>query len=266
VRVPDELPYAWRPLGTRRERQPAAGQIIAWRHAAWRVIESGAVPEIDWKNEDRERLSHYKPEYRLRNQPWRIIIRPVHITADDPRSRDHDVHLSLAAASYGGFETYPTGHYPVCSRCSEPVPCREEMAASLSATASAKAARYEISGVCPSCDEPITARQKTITFDENMESIAGPPVTFHLRRQCRWDAVKYEQRWAAADPDNRATTLSCPGHVQRHVGVIACSEDPLCPGAKLPHRRATACSSCDRCREAIKAQNAAGDWTVWVAE
>ena len=60
------------------------GQVIAWRHGAWRVIESGRVSQVDWTEEDRQQLARLKPEYVSRSIPWRIVARPVRITADQP--------------------------------------------------------------------------------------------------------------------------------------------------------------------------------------
>ena len=266
MRVPPPLPYRWHPLGTRSETRPRTGQIVAWRHGAYRVIESEPVPEVDWSDSDRERLTHLKPEFVSRNIPWRIIMRPVRITSDDPRSRDHDVHLRLAARCFTGIDAYPDDHYPVCSQCAEPVPCRDEMARQEADKATRHAGRYSMPGVCPDCEEPVTGRQKTITFDDNLESPGGPPVTFHLRQRCRGAAVAYERRWVAADPERRTAQLSCPGHVHRHLDGTECTQDPACPGHRLPHQQATACyvgGPCLRCKDAIVAKNAAGDWTVW---
>jgi hypothetical protein len=267
VKIPPPLPYRWYPLGTRNETRPSVGQIIAWRHAAWRVIESGPVPEVDWSDNDRKRLTHLRPEFVSRNIPWTIIVRPVRITADDPRSRDHDVHLGLPARSFTGIDAYPNEHYPVCSICGEPLPCREEMAREEAEKETRRADRYSMPGVCPACEEPVTARQKTVNFEENLRVPAGPPVTFHRRGQCVGSAVRYEQEWAAADPDRRTTRLSCSGHIHHHLDGPECSQDPVCPGAKVPHRSAAWCharsGACARCKDAIAAKNAAEDWTVW---
>lgn len=267
MKIPPELPYRWHPLGTRSETRPAVGQVIAWRHGAWRVIESGPVSQVDWTDEDREQLARLKPEYVSRSIPWRIVARPVRITADDPRSRDHDVHLSLRARSFSGFDAYPNEHYPVCAVCGEPLPCREEMARETAEKEADRADRYSMPGVCPACSEPVTQRQKTVTFDDNIRALGGPPVTFHKRSQCIGSAIRYEQEWTAADPDHRAPRLSCTGHVQRHLTELTteCTQDPACPGHNLPHRSAGSCSysTCARCKDAIAARNAAGDWTVW---
>lgn len=269
--VPPEPPYRWRPLGTTTERQPPAGRIVAWRHAAWRVIESTPVPEVDWTQEDRDRLSRYKPEFRSASQPWMIVVRPVLVTGDDPRDRDDDVHLRQPASYSDGMEVYPDEHYPVCARCGEPVPCRESKARELTDLAAKKADRYSIPGVCPHCEEMITARQKTVTFGENLYVPFGPPVTFHAgRRECLYYAADYEQKWAGLVP-GRVTTLSCPGDVWEHADGEECTEGDDCRGLTVRHRHRQSCDHrCLRCKDAraaiedgIAARNAAGDWTVW---
>lgn len=240
-------------------------------HRAWRVVASNPVPEVDWSEEDREALEIYRPETRADHAPWVTVLRPVEITADDPRSRDHDQHMSWPVRSYGGFDVYENDHYPVCAQCGEPAPCREEMARTIGEAAEKDAARYEIGGVCPACQEIPTARHKVLTFEENLRVPFGPPVTFHVgRRQCRYLAAKYEREWADGAPGRR-TELTCPGDAWRHVDGFDCSEGDDCRGIKTEHRHVQHCDSrCSRCRDAREAaqdaitrRNAAGDWTTW---
>lgn len=97
------------------------------------------------------------------------------------------------------------------------------------------------------CAEPVTARQKCLSFSENLEVPGGPPVTFHLRSRCNYSAVKYEQRWVAADPNRRRPTLSCPGHVTNHNdGTYDCTQLGDCPGpqARHPSYRMCRCPDC----------------------
>lgn len=269
MKVPVEPPYRWYPVGTQSVPLPSLGQLIAWRHSVWRVVEINPVPEVDWTDAEGKRMAAYLPQFRTQYAPYHVIVRPVAITGDDPRARDRDVHLRRTAGGSRAFDVYPNEHYPVCSQCQEPVPCREEMARKGAEDGMRKMNRYAMSGVCPACEEPITSRQRAlITFDENLELPGGPPVTYHLRQGCKGAAINYEKRWAAADPDHRRTTLSCPGKVCRHTDGIECSEDPMCPGHKLPHGSVTACNpayggGCERCADGVKLRNMAGDWTVW---
>ena len=141
------------------------------------------MPEIDWHEGDRERLALYREEVRPQHVPWRIVIRPVSVTADDPRSRDYDITLEMRPGRYKGFDVYPDGHYPACAQCREPVPCRDEMTRKLTEAAEKDAARYDIPGLCPACSEPVTSRHKVMTFEENLRVPLGPPVTFHVGRR-----------------------------------------------------------------------------------
>jgi hypothetical protein len=211
------LPYRWRPEGVDRwmlidKIEP--GTILAYDHAVYRVIER-----------------HPKPEDEV--YPWRLILRPIAITGDDPRDRDHDRAIKVV----DGWRCYnfTDEHYPVCAKCQEPLPCREQMAAKESAKAAESLDRYSVAGVCPACDEPVTARQKAITWQENVVNPIGPPVTIHLRRACWGAAVEYEKRWHAADPEHRPLTMSCPGSiVHHHDGTHDCTE-PACPGGDAQH-------------------------------
>jgi hypothetical protein len=190
------------------------GMILAYDHAVYRVIER-----------------HPKPEDET--YPWRLILRPIAITGDDPRDRDHDRAIKVI----NGWRcyTFATDHYPICAKCQEPLPCREQMAAQESAKAAESLDRYSAAGVCPACAEPVRERQKVITWQENVVNPFGPPVTFHLRRACWWDAVQYEKRWHADDPEHRLLTMSCPGSITRHFdGTRDCTE-PDCPSRDAHH-------------------------------
>jgi hypothetical protein len=244
-RVPPATPYHWRPDGAHflHGGTPAVGALIAWRHQAWRVIAVHDRAEVDWTGEDRAVLAALKPEFRDRARPRTVIVRPAAITIDDPRARDSDVSIACGGARYHvPFSVYPNEHYPVCARCGEPTPCRESMSEQLAAEAMQKSSRYELTGVCPGCSEPVTTRQQAITFPENIVVPFGPPVTFHLRRGCRFYAARYEQRWVALHPGSARTTLSCPGHVINHNdGTYECSEFGDCPGPTVEHPSYTVC-------------------------
>jgi hypothetical protein len=211
-----------RPIST---KNLSVGAILAFDHAVWRVVEKSRHPD------DRER-------------PWTVVLRPIAITGDDPRARDHDQHLATPEYYYG-WQVYPAesaGHYPVCATCHEPMPCRDQMAERVSAASAADLERYTIAGVCPACEEPVSSRQKRMTWPDNAAIPGGPPVTFHLRGQCFGSAMSYEKRWHALDPDQRRRVLSCTGHVINHNdGTYECSEFDVCPGPQASHPSYTVC-------------------------
>jgi hypothetical protein len=208
------LPYRWYPDGADYKYDLEPGDILAWEHAVYRVQWTEQRPDDE-------------------KYPLRVCIRPIGITGDDVRDRDHD--RPLKAPAHYRWNVFPTEHYPVCAKCQEPLPCREQMAKQIAAREAENLDRYTVAGVCPGCTEPVTDRQKGITWEDNVVVPAGPPVTFHLRRACWSAAVEYEQRWQAAAPDERCTTLSCRGSVTRHYdGTHDCTE-AKCPGRDAYH-------------------------------
>lgn len=239
-----DLPYQWYPRGTQRlyYEAPEPGSLIALAHAVWRVIEVNDIPAEQWTEEQGEAVSTRGAHYR----PYVIVIRPANVTSGDPRDRDHDIHLQACGATW---DVYPDEHYPVCASCAEPLPCREQMAAQVAEKSAKWMDRFSVAGVCPACQEPITSRQKSLTFSENLEIPGGPPVTYHAGRAgCRYSAMAYEKRWVAADPNRRRTTLSCAGHVINHNdGTYECSELVECRGPRAHHPSYSKCR-CPDCR------------------
>lgn len=258
-----DLPYRWRPLGTQPQWDvPEPGRVVAIDHAAWRIIEVRPVPVTELDDDERAISATHRPSY--------VIVRPARITGTDPRDRDKDRHLKAPVSCQ--WDVYPDDHYPVCVRCGQPVPCREIMAVRETATAAKAADSFSLPGVCPACCEPPTVRQKAVTFEVNLRVPLGPPVTFHSgRRECRYEASKYEKELAAADPAY-VRILTCPGTAIRHYEEVECTEGPLCLGLKTEHDKVLTCDpdKCTRCRDwlaarddRIRERNAAGDWTVW---
>jgi hypothetical protein len=249
---PDPLPYAWRPAGARQVALPDPGQMLGWRHALWRVLEVTPVPPGQWTREDQALLERCPVGARQVTAPHTIVITPVTGPAGTVRLRRR--------AGATPLFVYPGEHYPVCAACREPVPCREEMARRVSAASVQRIDRYLTPGVCPACLQPVSSRQRAITFGENVEIPAGPPVTYHLRRRCAGAAMRYEKRWAAAVPGRR-TVLSCTGHIQHHLDGAECSHGPACPGPGVPHGSAARCErdrldGCLRCLDVVTSD----DW------
>ncbi|MCC5574530.1 hypothetical protein IMZ11_02605 [Microtetraspora sp. AC03309] len=231
------LPYRWFPQGTTSTYGdlPEAGQAVAWNHGAWRVVSVTARPEELWSAEDREIVLKHGKRY----VPHAVVLRPVD-ASDDPKDRGRDVHLLARGHSWHVFRDE---HYPICSKCREPLPCRDQMAEKVSKAAAERMGLYEMAGVCPSCSGPVTARQRSMTFSENLEVIGGPPVTFHVgRADCRHTAREYEERWVAADPQRRKAMLTCPGHVTNHNdGTYQCTQLNECPGPLAGHMSYSTC-------------------------
>jgi hypothetical protein len=61
-------------------------------------------------------------------------------------------------------------------------------------------------GCCHACREPITARQKSVTFEgPNLlfPELGDDSAVFHLREMCRWAARRYDETWTKAQPGRR---------------------------------------------------------------
>jgi hypothetical protein len=234
------LPYKWYPQGTSTEYAPylTPGLLVAHEHAIWRIVEVRRLPDNEWTEQEREAVENISDVFT----PHTVVLRPASITLDDPRSRDLDKHYRSRGAMW---HVYRDEHYPICGTCHEPLPCREKKAAQIAAAAGRELERYTTPGVCPACQEPITARQKTLTFETNVKIPGGPPVVFHARGgECRRWAIGYEDDLLRHDPTYR-TTLSCPGSITNHLdGTYECTEGPACRGPQVPHPCYACCGCC----------------------
>ena len=241
------LPYRWHPCGAKVTRdRPAVGALWPHEHRVYRVVQTQEIPEELWDARASQYLEALAPEWRRKLNPFRMVVRPVETpTTGDPRDRDADLVVGVQPwVSTLAF--YPDEHYPICATCYEPLPCREQMAEVVAAGSARRMGRYETPGICPSCAEPVTARQESRTFADNLEVIGGPPVTFHLRRKCRGSAVQYETRWVAEDPDHRRAVWTCTGRVLNHNdGTYECSAGNRCSGPRAGHSAYTCCSCLD---------------------
>lgn len=230
----------WRPLGADAHTgNPEIGALVAVDHTVYRVQEIRPKPRIDWDQRGIDLVERHGEKAA----PVNVIVRPAHITGDDPKLCRHDKHLR-AYGEMSRWWVYPHEHYPICASCSEPMPCRERLAIETSESAAKHMARYEIAGICPACGEPVTQRQGSRTFDENLYMPGGPPVTFHAsRRECWSGLVKYEDKWVQADPENRKRRYRCRGVLTTHTSTVyECSLGVECPGPQASHLALTGCS------------------------
>jgi hypothetical protein len=235
----------WEPSDARPQHTtPTPGQLVGWDHAVWRVIKVKPYPQDRWTDEHREYVVRFGESYA----PVHVWLRPAqHDSADPVEARRYDRSVS-AVGGRTTWYVYRTEHYPVCVRCQEPLPCREMWSEAVARHAIAELRDFEVAGVCPACSEPVSARQRSITFSDNLMIPGGPPVTFHVRSRCRWQAMRYEDRWVAADPERRRTTLSCPGFYTAHNdGTYDCSEFGECRGTQAEHRGGSGVCRCPDC-------------------
>lgn len=125
-------------------------------------------------------------------------------------------------------------HYPICAVCNDLMPCKHTVIDVIAEHSSDLMEKFSTPGVCPSCREPVTARQRSITYDRNMHGIGD--VTFHLRKKCIHSAYDYDRAVHADDGHYR---LTCPGTAHKGLDehglpVTYCSL-PDCRGANRKH-------------------------------
>lgn len=259
------------------KRLPPVPCTIALNRRPYQLFEIVEVSPGNWKPDDWQ-------EYELRYK-WARDARKRYPAPGEWPQRPMDFRLTEPGkdekllARVQPWKARPTNsnlwfvlgdHYSVCASCGELSPCREYVASRnrdyVANKANEKLERdlQILPGCCWACGEVITQRQKSISLEgENVDLPGGPPVHFHLREKCRYDAREYEKRWAALDP-RRRLTLSCPGKVIYHVDGMECSEDPLCPGEEAYHcsgmsnHRLWVDPVCLRCKDARA--RAAGDF------
>lgn len=160
---------------------------------------------------------------------WSLTLRPVGAQFD---LAEFDTNLTMRR--WARVEVLPE-HYAVCHECGEIPPCRERWAAGIADAVAERAARYDVPGVCPACEEPITRRQKTIRFEENIYVPLGHPVTFHERAKCWGIAEHYDRQ--VAKLTGREPRLSCEGTLIQHNDGQRLCTNITCPGDRLVRHR-----------------------------
>lgn len=184
--------------------------------------------------------------HEFRHQPWRVyeirrrdddwfdlILRP------DGDLFDFAHHnKTLGVRRHAPVYRLPE-HYGLCHSCSELMPCSERWTESVSDAEAERTARFEVEGICPSCQKPVTRRQNVQRFDENLYVPLGPPVTFHGRQRCFGGAVDYDRALAAKN--GTEPRLWCEGLiVHHHDGERVCT-NITCPSPTVPHRSMAMC-------------------------
>lgn len=240
----------WRPSGVAREYgrrgRPSVGDVVAYDRRAWEVTH---VRVDDFEAGDQERLAGYRQQYRDEMRPYHVSLRRIHGMRHERENSQQEIALRVAAFTYGGFDRYENERVPLCSCCGHPWPCLEADQQAQAAK-EIQAADKELSrmpGCCPACDEPITSRQRSITFGgPNVRNPLAEGPTFHLRGKCSGAAARYEDLWVADEPGRKRSllTLTCAGTViVHHDGAAECfgADDSDCPSVYARHRGYCAC-------------------------
>lgn len=240
---------AWHPAGVAREygrRRPAVGDLVAYDHRAWEVTH---VKLRDFDGDDQERADGYRPQYRDEMRPYSVSLRRIHGERHESENSRQEIGLRIRAFVYGGFDRYENGRVPLCSCHGHPWPCAEsdhQRQAEKEIKAAEKELRL-IPGCCPACEEPVTSRQKSITFGgPNVRNPLAEGPTFHLRHKCRGGAARYEELWVIAEDGRQRSllTLACAGSVIVHgdgSGECFGAADSDCPSIYARHRYHSAC-------------------------
>lgn len=241
----------WHPEGTGRRSaragRPKVGDVVAWNRAAWEITH---LIDAEPTAEEAERITRYLERYRHELAPYRLTLHRLHGPASKHENDRQDMGLRVAPRYGGGhLPIYPNGRVPLCSCHGHPWPCREADEQE-QAEKELKAAERELArmpGVCPACDEPVTSRQKSITFGgPNVRNPLTVGPTYHLRRRCRHGAADYEEAWVNAEPGRLRSllTLRCAGSIIVHGdGSAECfgADDSDCPSVYASHRSYSAC-------------------------
>lgn len=222
----------WYPLNARRHyRRPEPGQLIAQHHVVWRVVRVDDVPLTEddrqvWMDSGMPDMGTWrKRPYKL-SVEWVGGVKPAWVEKHGTQGS-----LDVRAGARLSWFIYPAERWPQCSCCGEPMPCRAELADRQVTESLERVEQMEAipSDACWACSEPITTRQKSVTYPgENLDLPGGQQPHFHMRRQCRGLAFKYEERWLAVDPrrERILTWPKCDGILLVHAdGSSECVSD-----------------------------------------
>jgi hypothetical protein len=267
----------WTPEGGEHRdwRDVAPGDLVVFDREIWRVIENRPVPVADWDDNHREHFEAWKRK-GVTEEEWRF--RPLVLLGEPVKGGERE-HLEVrpyAGLRARAYVLHP--HYPVCSDCGEPWPCRELDITREVRRQSAEMERLAriMPGCCWSCGELVTSRQKAIAFEgDNLLLPGAPPPVFHLRSgkpYCSSAAVGYEKRWVAAEA-GRHPRLYCTGHLIVHVDGPECTGEPFCAGGHVQHpnfmdhrRDAGYVRKCLRCMDACAQRGDHGTGGLIVSE
>lgn len=227
--------------------RPEVGDVVAYDRRAWEVTH---ISPADPTPDEQDRLNAYGEPHREKLAPYRISLRRIHGPVHKNENSKQDIGLRVPVGSREAFPRYAHGRVPLCSCHGHPWPCLEADQHAESEEAM-KRANHELNlmpGCCPACQEPVTTRQRSITFPGPYvhNPLAEPNPAFHLRQKCHHAAARYENAWVAADPTapRSLLTLYCEGTVIVHAdgsGECFGADGSDCPSIYARHRCMCAC-------------------------
>lgn len=185
--------------------RPEAGWVVALGHSVWEIT---AVEDIRLNAADRDDLTEWekwRPGVEWKRRPFKATLKWLGGVRPDWLKDGEDEGTITAHSDSKSitWNVYDNGRWPQCSCCGEPMPCRAAITDAQVQHGMDKLAHLEakMPGACWACGEPITTRQKAVTYaGENLDLPGGPTVKFHTRQKCWFSAEAYEERWLAANP------------------------------------------------------------------
>jgi hypothetical protein len=209
------------------------GTLVIYERKPYRVQTCDLDNPLNWPDSTRERWTDdaMPDPATWHRRPFTLSLR------HEPQPESDLVWLSAIA----GYQWWKLPeHYAVCRLCGQLPPCTHIHTEAVMQVESKKMdlVMAIMPGCCHACREPVTTRQKTIRFEgANLmrPDLPDGSAIFHLREACHHAAVRYDARWAAAEPLRRRR-LYCEGRRRNHYdGTADCTEGAQCPG-KVGHR------------------------------
>lgn len=181
IRAASDWSPPWQALDrVRSYRDLKVGMVIGLDFAAWEVTHISPMVEPDESGRD-----------------MRATLHRLHGPKAERENQFGDMAVRYGSTAYG-LNVYRSGRVWLCSCCSDPAPCRLEVAEEVSGE---EAREFEerlkrmAPGLCYACGEVITQRQDRIAFagdHADFPGRSGP--TFHTRKACRGERWAYAKR------------------------------------------------------------------------
>ena len=206
------------------------GQLIIAGQRPFRVQHVVELAVHDWPQ---DYIEAWRAAGRLEVHRW--SDRPHRIDGfwnDQGPEVGERLHQIIAPGSYA-WSVLPD-HYSVCRVCGELPPCTHVHHEAILSRAREQLEKEMalLPGTCHSCGEPVTRRQRSITFPgANLirPDFGDHSAIFHTRGKCASGMRTYDQRWAKAAPD-RTRLLYCDGALVMHADHTSeCSAASACP-------------------------------------
>ncbi len=262
-----EHPGRWRPVEDSCHRAKPVdrlnvGDLVGYHYGVWRTTEITRVPADDLTDTDRKKLADFMSRANSGDEHWQrelariwpryLVLEHVsgpQLFSEDDTQRLHTgavtVHLIVGARADYDWAVM-RDPWMTCSCHGHPWPCQEQDQVVMARFHAQRLARLEagtMPGVCAHCLEPISDRQRRLSFPEPHREFPGAPgPTFHSGRSACWGgAERYERTGRLADNPEATRLASCPGvrfiHENKHLAADArldCTSGPACTGIHGP--------------------------------